>query len=190
MQPILRPRITEIKTGGYRSALLLRGAVLAGRALTGAGLPTLQATDIRPPRCHMISAATSVSRQPLRGRFASLDTSVAAKEQQLRGGMEGTWMTHPQPAPHPPLPIQQALPPTGRDHRAIGVSLTTVKSGAGRPSPGTQVGRSDVMTACSAQIPKLTVRSGGNHGRARVAACRSNHYVQPGLRRSVPASRP
>ena len=58
-------------------------------------------------------------------------------------------MTHPQPAPHPPLPIQQALPPTGRDHRAIGVSLTTVKSGAGRPSPGTQVGRSDVMTACS-----------------------------------------
>ena len=41
-----------------------------------------------PPRCHMISAETSESRQPLRGRFANLDTSAAAKEQQLRGGRE------------------------------------------------------------------------------------------------------
>jgi len=33
----------------------------------------------------MISAETSESRQPLRGRFASLDTSAAAKEPQLEG---------------------------------------------------------------------------------------------------------
>jgi hypothetical protein len=32
-----------------------------------------------PPRCHMISAETSESRQPLRGRFANLDTPAAAK---------------------------------------------------------------------------------------------------------------
>jgi hypothetical protein len=38
------------------------------------------------------------------------------------------------------------------------VPLTTVKSGAGRPRPGTQVGGSDVMTACFVQIPKLIVR--------------------------------
>jgi hypothetical protein len=39
-----------------------------------------------PPRSRMISAETSESRQPLCGRFASLDMSAAAKEQQLRGG--------------------------------------------------------------------------------------------------------
>jgi len=34
----------------------------------------------------MISAETSESRQPLRGRYASLDTSAAAKDRQLRRG--------------------------------------------------------------------------------------------------------
>ena len=38
------------------------------------------------PRFHMISAETSESRQPLRGRYASLDTSAAAKDWQLRRG--------------------------------------------------------------------------------------------------------
>jgi pimeloyl-ACP methyl ester carboxylesterase len=38
------------------------------------------------------------------------------------------------------------------------VPLITVKSGAGRPRPGTQVGSSDGMTACFVQIPKLIVR--------------------------------
>ena len=33
-----------------------------------------------------------------------------------------------------------------------------VKDGAERLSPGTQVGRSDAMTACFVQLPKLTVR--------------------------------
>jgi len=40
----------------------------------------------------------------------------------------------------------------------VAVPLTTVKSGAGRPLAGIQVGRSDAMTACSVQIPKLIVR--------------------------------
>jgi len=44
------------------------------------------------------------------------------------------------------------------DSRAIGVPLVTVKSGPGRPPPRTQVGRSEGMTACFVQIPKLIVR--------------------------------
>jgi hypothetical protein len=45
MQAILRPWITEIKTGGYRSRHLpLHGAAFAGRALSQV---TLQATVIR-----------------------------------------------------------------------------------------------------------------------------------------------
>jgi hypothetical protein len=46
-----------------------------------------------------------------------------------------------------------------QDHRAIGVPLTTVKDGTGRPLAGIQVGRSGAITACSVQIPKLIVQA-------------------------------
>jgi len=42
--------------------------------------------------------------------------------------------------------------------RAISVPLTTVKHGTGRPPSGKQVRRSDGITACFVQIPKLIVR--------------------------------
>jgi hypothetical protein len=71
------------------------------------------------------------------------------------------------------------LPPSSSDKITVPlVPLATVKSGAVRPQAGTQVGRSDVMTACFVQIPKLTVRGWlGKHpcpsscGQAGLARC-------------------
>jgi len=62
-----------------------------------------------------------------------------------------------------------------QDHRAIGVPLTTVKTGAGRPPPGTQVGRSDRATACFVQIPKAD--SADSISRHPLQACILDDHV-------------
>ena len=58
--------------------------------------------------------------------------------------------------------------------------VPTVKNGAGRPPPGTQVGSSDAMAVCFVQIPKLIVRArlrhplhdeGPGHSRVRLPLC-------------------
>src|SRR5215472_6064562 len=80
----------------------------------------------------------SESRQPLRGRFASLDTSAAAKGQQLRGGTRRTWTAYPPPTWHPR--------PADRLDCDVGVL-----GQPGRVVVAGQVGREGVMAA----LPQL-----------------------------------
>jgi hypothetical protein len=113
---------------------------------------------------------------------ALLDHRQRSCQQRVLRSIHGQPPTNVSPVPRWIDRLRGESRPTidnRHDRRAINVPLTMVKSGAGRPRPGTQVGSSDTMTACFVQIPKLMVQlliaSGGASGSRMDRECKSSH---------------